>query len=394
MKRTEIKQYAKSALKGNLVTLLAVVFVQGFILAAVTGLPAVFMQRLIVPAVIGCPVDFVQELILAAVTGFTTIFSAVVVPVSAGPLALGGCRCVLAVCRGEKAKVSLLFEGFRTIKNGALLYFMRNLLVLLWTMLLIIPGIIAGYNYSMAFFLMSEDATLSYDQALKKSKQVMQGHKMELFALQLSFIGWYFLIPITLGLAALYVVPYLNVTLGAFYNCLVHGDPAGGQQRDVQNGMLQPAIHQEYYYINEPTPQTSPGVAGDNSFAGATTILSSSAGTATTVLSNPQETPMGLFTGIGPGLGDKLYSLVNGQVYYVGRESTQCGILVEEQDASVSRCHCAIEYVPAEGGYYVTDLSSNGTFVNGQRIPRNQRTLVHVGDTIAIGNNGNGFRLG
>ena len=93
-----------------------------------------------------------------------------------------------------------------------LLGFIEGIFIILWTLLLIIPGFIKYYAYSMTFFLINHEAQLSPVDAITKSRSLMDGYKMELFILDLSFIGWYILSVFTLGLLLLYVVPYHQTT--------------------------------------------------------------------------------------------------------------------------------------------------------------------------------------
>ena len=92
----------------------------------------------------------------------------------------------------------------------------------LWSLLLIIPGIIASYRYRMAMYIIHDDPEVGIMEAIRKSKQMMVGHKMDLFVLDLSFIGWYLLSVITLGIATLYVGPYVAATQAAFYDSIQH----------------------------------------------------------------------------------------------------------------------------------------------------------------------------
>jgi len=96
-------------------------------------------------------------------------------------------------------------------------YFLEQIIVALGMLLLIVPGIILGLAYSMTPFILADDGELSTIAALKKSRVMMKGHKMDLFLLLLSFIGWYALVIITLGIAALWVVPYVKTAEAAFY---------------------------------------------------------------------------------------------------------------------------------------------------------------------------------
>ncbi|MCL0330152.1 DUF975 family protein [Apilactobacillus xinyiensis] len=98
-------------------------------------------------------------------------------------------------------------------------------LKLLWTLLLIIPGIIKKISYSQAIYVykdaVDKGEKISYMDAITKSRKIMNGHKWEYFIMQLSFIGWFLLVGITFGLAGLYVIPYYNLTMANFYDSLL-----------------------------------------------------------------------------------------------------------------------------------------------------------------------------
>lgn len=87
-------------------------------------------------------------------------------------------------------------------------------------MLLVIPGIIKGLSYSMATYILADHPEMTARQALNESKRIMDGHKMDLFLLELSFIGWLLLVGITCGIAIIYVGPYMNATMVNFYNSI------------------------------------------------------------------------------------------------------------------------------------------------------------------------------
>lgn len=72
----------------------------------------------------------------------------------------------------------------------------------------------------MSFYVLADNPELTASEALAKSQSIMRGHKMELFILQLSFIGWFFLVGITFGIAAIYVLPYMSATMANFYNSI------------------------------------------------------------------------------------------------------------------------------------------------------------------------------
>lgn len=87
----------------------------------------------------------------------------------------------------------------------------------LWTLLFIVPGIIKGLAYSLTPFIVKDNPQLSPNQAINLSMKMMKGHKFDLFYLYLSFIGWIFLAILTLGIGLLWVIPYMQTSMAAFY---------------------------------------------------------------------------------------------------------------------------------------------------------------------------------
>lgn len=115
---------------------------------------------------------------------------------------------------------STLFERFNILFKALLLQLAMGLFTFLWMLLLIIPGIIAAYRYSMAPYLMAQNPDLGVLEAINMSKQMMMGHKGRLFFLELSFIGWAILCVLTLGIGYLWLFPYINASEAAFYTDL------------------------------------------------------------------------------------------------------------------------------------------------------------------------------
>ena len=95
--------------------------------------------------------------------------------------------------------------------------FLMMLYVMLWSILLIVPGFIMGLAYSMTPYILKDCPELSAHQAIKLSRKMMKGHKWEYFWLQLSFIGWIILGFLTLGIGYLWLMPYMLTTNAAFY---------------------------------------------------------------------------------------------------------------------------------------------------------------------------------
>ena len=130
------------------------------------------------------------------------------------------CMIYLAITKGEEIQVGDIFKGFNKMGKAIWLQIITNFFTALWTMLLIIPGIIKSYSYSMAFYILADNPELTAREALSKSKEIMNGHKFDLFVLHLSFIGWSLLTVITFGLVGIYVVPYMGATVANFYNSI------------------------------------------------------------------------------------------------------------------------------------------------------------------------------
>ena len=100
---------------------------------------------------------------------------------------------------------------------GFILFLLEGLYIFLWTLLLIVPGIIASYRYAMAPFILAENPDMTPSEAIDASKEMMDGHKWELFCLDFSFFGWLLLNVLTLGLGSLVLNPYMNAARAAFY---------------------------------------------------------------------------------------------------------------------------------------------------------------------------------
>ena len=88
---------------------------------------------------------------------------------------------------------------------------------LLWTLCLIVPGIIKSFSYALTPFILNERPELSADEAIELSMKMMDGHKMDMFLLYLSFIGWYLLALLTCCIGFLWLMPYIYTTQAAFY---------------------------------------------------------------------------------------------------------------------------------------------------------------------------------
>ncbi len=137
------------------------------------------------------------------------------------PISWGMAIIFLKAFRGAKSSLSNLFDGFQDFSRVFLTIFLQGLYTLLWCLLLIIPGIIKGISYSMTNFVLLDNPELKYNAAITRSSQLMKGHKMQYFWFGVSFIGWYLLALLTLGIGLLWLVPYFNTAKAAFYHELL-----------------------------------------------------------------------------------------------------------------------------------------------------------------------------
>ncbi len=133
-------------------------------------------------------------------------------------LSLGLIATFLAVSNGQKAEIRTTFSRFNQLLPSLLLTILIAVFTWLWPLLFVIPGIIKSLSYSMAFYILAENPEMTAREALNKSKAIMHGHKMELFVLYLSFIPWMLLMSITAGIAGIYVIPYMTLTMTNFYH--------------------------------------------------------------------------------------------------------------------------------------------------------------------------------
>ena len=126
----------------------------------------------------------------------------------------------LKTARGGEIEFSDLLAGCSNYWRVVLLYFFTSLFVALWSLLLIIPGIIAGISYSFAPYILADNPEMEPLDAIKLSKKMTDGYKAELFTVWLSFIGWFFVGMITFGIGMFWVYPYVSTTYALYYEAL------------------------------------------------------------------------------------------------------------------------------------------------------------------------------
>lgn len=189
MNRVELKQMAKQQIKGKIGTL----FVITLVMALLSGIGSALLSLIPVVGSIAASV-FISA-----------------------PLALGMVMVYLKVSAGMDISVSDLFDGYGDFWNAFATQFMVGLFTFLWSLLFVVPGIIKSFSYSMSMYILAENKGMGPMEAIRISKEMMNGHKMDYFVLMLSFIGWGLLVGITFGIAGIWVVPYMQTTMTNFY---------------------------------------------------------------------------------------------------------------------------------------------------------------------------------
>lgn len=185
MERIELKLAAKEQIKGNI---------------------GMYFVCMLIVSAISSALSFIPR--VGGILAF--LFSA--------PMTLAFARIHLNMTKGEKVELKELLESFNDFGRSVLLNLLIVVFTILWSFLLIVPGIIKAISYSMSFYIMADNQDMDAFEALNESKRMMEGHKWEYFVLIISFILWWLLGAITCGLAFIYVEPYQNVTLANFYN--------------------------------------------------------------------------------------------------------------------------------------------------------------------------------
>ena len=162
----------------------------------------------------------VYMLIIGAIQATTEFFplAGLLLLAISGPMALGIAIFSINISRNQDARLEQIFQGFNNFNTSLGAYLLMLLFTLLWTLLLIIPGIIAVLSYSMTFYILADDNSIGAMEAIDKSKKMMDGYKWKYFCLGLRFIGWSLLCILTLGIGFLWLLPYMQVSMVKFYD--------------------------------------------------------------------------------------------------------------------------------------------------------------------------------
>ena len=173
---------------------------------------------------------------------FTVIISALssigIGLIFAGCFIFGYAGVFMGIARGkEEIDVSGLFDGFKGDKftKSLVLYLLESIYIFLWSLLLVIPGIVKSYSYAMSFYIMNDHPEYTATQCLDESRRIMNGHKLDLFCLHLSFIGWIIVASLTCGIGMLWVEPYMQLSQANFYEELKKAEEPKGAYQEYFN---------------------------------------------------------------------------------------------------------------------------------------------------------------
>lgn len=145
------------------------------------------------------------ETIASGILGWIPFIGWIALILLTGPLYVGVSWVYLAISRKELPDVAYMFSGFKEFGRTFLAYLLICIFTFLWSLLLIVPGIIKAYSYSQTFFILRDNPNISALDAITESRHMMNGHKGRLFGLSLTFLLWY-LIPIAVGIVGVIII--------------------------------------------------------------------------------------------------------------------------------------------------------------------------------------------
>lgn len=203
---SDYKKAALDALRGHWPAALFVTFIYSFFNGGLTNILDINIKKetdleyLISAFNINDIWPFIN--IFLAVAGTFAVITAIVSIAVSGALQIGRCVFNLHLIDNGNAQAGDIFSQLSRFFDGFCAEFLMTLYIFLWTLLFIIPGIIKGHAYRMTYYIMAENPGMKPSQAIKESEKLMNGHKMDYFCLNISFIGWALLCSLPQALVA------------------------------------------------------------------------------------------------------------------------------------------------------------------------------------------------
>ena len=214
MTSSELRRVARENLSGNWGISVGVALVAAILGGNMVGVGSNLNYNINENTVRNLPPVFWTVLLpLASCAGILSLTALIL----GGVVELGYAKFLLKQHDKKELRFSDLFSQFDRFGTGFAQKFLRILYTTLWTLLFIIPGIVKSLSYAMTPFILEDHPEMTASEAIKASMKLMDGHKMDLFILGLSFIGWSLLACLTMGIGYLFLTPYINAAYAAFY---------------------------------------------------------------------------------------------------------------------------------------------------------------------------------
>ena len=217
----ELRVKAWDSLKGKYWMAFAVVIVLGLLVSIGTSLITCSQNMInIVTTVDSSQMDSTMKLgaLVILVAALVIVIIGFLISAFVGNAATVGLANYFIKNTDSKPSFADAFSGFKVRYGrnvGTLL--LSGIKVVLWSFLFIIPGIIKAYEYAIIPYILADDSEISSKDTFKKAKQMMKGNKWRLFKLEFSFIGWYLLCFLTIGIGTFFLMPYINAANAEFY---------------------------------------------------------------------------------------------------------------------------------------------------------------------------------
>jgi uncharacterized membrane protein len=223
----ELKSRGKQAFRANYWQSVAVSFVMAIFAGGTASAASNRVQSTTSEVTVeGAGVSPEQAAFLAAVVLgviFTVgIVGSIVHALLANPIEVGGRRFFEKNANDPTTQFNTVFEGFQDYGRVLVTMLIRDVFILLWTLLLIIPGAMKAYSYRLVPYLVKDRPELSPMEVLAESEALMRGNRWQAFVMDLSFLGWLLLGVVTLNLGNIFWTnPYMNATDAALYQQLI-----------------------------------------------------------------------------------------------------------------------------------------------------------------------------
>ena len=226
MTSSELRKIARENLSGNWGISVGVALVAAILGGSIAGCGSNVNFSINEDTIRNLPPVFWTVLLpLASCAGILSLTALIL----GGVVELGYAKFLLKQHDKKELRFADLFSQFDRFGTGFAQQFLRTLYTCLWSLLLVIPGIVKGLSYAMTPFILEEHPEMTASEAIKASMKLMDGHKMDLFILGLSFIGWSLLACLTMGIGFLFLNPYINAAYAAFYRSI------SGQRQEARS---------------------------------------------------------------------------------------------------------------------------------------------------------------